>query len=117
MCPSDRELKMAATQYNQNLTFNGLGTLSITVPQAGAYFVDGKISLPSLTNGGGVSACLVTINQNGSPVYTGIAGAEGFYTDISCAAADVIAIVFSSAATPDQGLNVIKSTIAIGLGQ
>ncbi len=103
-------------QYNQNLTFNGLGTLSITVPFAGAFFFEGKISLPTLTNGGGVSACLVTINQNGSPVYTGIAGAEGFRADIACAANDVIAMVFSSAAAADQGLNVIKSVIAIGSG-
>ncbi len=103
-------------QYNQNLAFNGLGTLSITIPFDGAFFFDGKISLPTLTNGGGVSACLVTINQNGSPVYTGIAGAEGFKTDIACTAGDVIAMVFSSAAAADQGLNVIKSVIAIGTG-
>lgn len=107
-----------ATQFNQNLTFNGLGTLSITVPLAGAYFVSGKISLPTLSKGDSApSACLVVVNQNGSPVYTGIAGAEGFYTDISCAANDVIAMVFSSAAAVDQGLNVIKSVISIGQGQ
>lgn len=103
--------------YNQNLVFNGLGTLSITVPVAGSYFCEGKISLPTLTNGGGVSACLVTINQNGSPIYTGQAGAEGFKTDIVCAALDVIAIVLSSSAAADQPLNVIKSTISIGIGE
>lgn len=107
-----------ATQYNQNLTFAGLGTLSITVPLAGAYFVKGKISLPTLSKGdSSPSALVVVVNQNGSPVYTGQAGAEGFYVDISCAANDLIAMVFSSAAAVDQGLNVIKSTISIGLGQ
>ena len=103
-------------QYNQNITFNGLGTFSINMPFAGAFFFDGKISLPTLSNGGGVSACLVTINQNGSPVYVGIAGAEGFRADIACAANDLIAIVFSSSAAADQGFNVIKSVIAIGSG-
>lgn len=107
-----------ATQFNQNLSFVGLGTLSITVPLAGAYFVDGKISLPTLSKGDvAPSAVLVTVNQNGSPVYTGQAGAEGFYTTLSCAASDVIAMVFSSAAAVDQGLNVIKSTVSIGLGE
>ena len=107
-----------SVQVNQNLTFAGLGTLSVTIPQAGAYFFKGKISIPTIAKGDvGPSSCLVTINQNGSPVYTGIAGAEGFYTDIACALNDVIAMVFSSAAAVDQGLNVIKSTISYGLGQ
>lgn len=102
--------------YSQNLVFNGLGTLSTTVPAAGLYFFDGHLSLPTLTDGGGVSSVVVVINQNGSPVYTGSAGAEGFYTTLNCAANDVIAFVFSSAAAADQGLNVIKATISIGSG-
>lgn len=102
--------------YSQNLVFSGLGTVSFTVPTAGAYFLDGKISLPTLVNGGGVSACLCVINQNGSPVYTGIAGAEGFYKVVSCAANDLIAIVLSSSAPADQLLNVIKTTVAVGEG-
>ncbi len=107
-----------ATQYNQNLTFAGLGTLSITVPLAGAYFFKGSISLPTLAKGDiSPSALVVTVNQNGSPIYTGQAGAEGFYVTASCAANDVMAMVFSSAATVDQGLNVIKSVISVGLGQ
>lgn len=110
----DRGYNMAA--YNQNLVFNGLGTLSITVPVAGTYFISGNISIPTISTGSSPSSCLVTINQNGSPIYTGVAGAEGFYTSMVCAAADVIAVVFSSSAAVDQLLNVIKSTISIGLG-
>lgn len=103
--------------FNQNLTFNGLGTLSVTIPDAGAYFVEGHISIPTLTNGGGVSALVVTVNQNGSPIYTGVAGAEGFRVTANCAASDVIAMIFSSSAAADLGLNVIKSVISIGVGQ
>lgn len=104
--------------FNQNLVFNGLGTLSLTVPVAGAYFIDGKISLPTMPKGDSApSSCLVTINQNGSPIYTGIAGAEGFYKTVTCAASDVLAMVFSSSAAVDQPLNVIKSVVSIGLGQ
>lgn len=107
-----------ADQFNQNLTFAGLGTLSITVPLAGLYFVEGKISLPTLPKGdSSPSALVVVVNKNGSPIYTGSAGAEGFRTVTSCAANDLIAMVFSSAAAVDQGLNVIKSTVSIGLGE
>jgi hypothetical protein len=85
---------------------------------AGAFFLEGKISLPSINMGSGAaSACLVTINQNGAPVYVGQAGAEGFKTDLSCALADVIAIVLTSAAAVDQPINAIKTTIAWGLGE
>lgn len=102
--------------YNQNLVFNGLGTLSITVPVAGTYFVSGNISIPTISTGSSPSSCLVVINKNGSPVFTGNAGDEGFYANFVCAAADVVAVVFSSSAAVDQLLNVIKSTISIGLG-
>lgn len=100
--------------YNQNFVFNGLGTLSVTIPVAGTYTFAGKTSLPTLTNGGGVSSVVTVVSQNSSPVYTGGAGAEGFSVVISCALNDVIAMAFSSSATPDQGLNVIKTVISIG---
>lgn len=103
-------------QYAQNLAFNGLGTLSVTVPSAGDYFCEGHITIPTITNGGGQSSLLVVVNQNGSPVYTGQAGAEGFRTVVSCAANDVIAIVFSSSNPNDLVLNAIKSVISIGQG-
>ena len=93
-------------QFNQNLTSVGLNTLTFTMPQAGAYFIEGKISLPTISNGGGVSACLVTITNGTGPVtiYTGIAGAEGFYTTFAAAAGD-------------QGINNVKSVISLGLGE
>lgn len=103
--------------YVQNTVFNGLGTQSFTIPIAGPYFVEGHLSLPSLVGGGGASQVVVTINQNGSPIYTGQAGAEGFYKDMLCAANDVIAVVLNSSAAPNLGLNVIKANISIGLGE
>lgn len=103
--------------FNQNVVFTGLGTQSFTIPTAGIYFVEGHLSLPTLVSGGGASSVLVTVNQNGSPVYTGQAGAEGFYKDLSCAANDVIAVVLSSSAAADLPTNVIKANISIGLGE
>ena len=103
--------------FNQNASFAGLKTYSVIVPAAGLYFVDSKISLPSVRDGDGkVSLHLAVVNVNGSPVYTGLAGAEGFKTDMICAAGDTVAVVLSSAAAADQPLNVIKSNIAIGSG-
>ena len=102
--------------FSQNFTFCGLGTFTMSIPIAGLYFFRGKLSLPQLTQGSGPSACLVTINQNGSPVYTGTAGAEGFETNFVCALNDVITIVFSSSAAADLPLNVIKSTMSVWLG-
>lgn len=103
--------------FNQELVLNGLGTVSVTVPQAGPYFVEGHTSLPTLVGGGGASSLVTVVNQNGSPVYTGSAGAEGFKAQVVCAANDVIAVVFSSSATEDSGRNVIKSNISISLGE
>lgn len=103
--------------FSQNLVLSGLGSTSITVPVAGPYFFDAKISLPTLTNGGGLSACLAVVNQNGSPIYTGQAGAEGFRATATCAVGDIMQFVLSSSNTADQGLNVIKTVIALGTGE
>jgi len=102
--------------YSQNLVFSGLGTLSTVVPSAGLYLLQGQLSIPTLVSGGGVSACLVTINQNGSPVYTGQAGAEGFRAEIACSALDTLAVVLSSAAAADQPANSIKMNAQLSLG-
>jgi hypothetical protein len=102
--------------FNQNLVFNGLGSISFTIPIAGQYFFEGNISLPSIVGGSGPSSVVVVVNQNGSPVYTGVAGATGFRCDVLCAFDDVMQIVFSSAAAPDQVLNSVKSTISYGIG-
>ncbi len=101
----------------QNLAFAGLGTVTVTSGIAGPYFVEGKLALPTLTNGGGESECLVTIVQNSSTVYTGTAGADGFKTELLCTANEDIAITLSSSASADQGLNAIKSVISFGLGE
>lgn len=104
--------------YNQNLVFNGLGTFSITIPTAATYFVEGKISIPRLASGSGASSLVAVVNKNGSAIYTGVAGADGLavYNTVF-AAGDVLAIVLSSGAPADQGLNKIKTTISIGVGQ
>lgn len=103
--------------FNQNLTSTGLTTLTTSVPTAGPYVIEGKLLLPTLVNGGGASSCVVTVNQNSTPIYTGLAGAEGFFTNASAAAGDIFTIVTTSAAPADQPLNVIKMTVSMSSGE
>lgn len=105
--------------YNQNFTSTGLTTNTFSIPTAGPYSIRGKTTLPTNTDDGntGTSACVTTINQNGSPIYTGLPGAEGFYTTFLAAAGDVMTVVFSSGATIDQPLNTIKCSFGVSSGQ
>jgi hypothetical protein len=76
--------------------------------------VQGKLQLPTLINGGGASQAVTTITQNSTTVYTGLAGAEGFKTVINAAALDTVTVAVTSSATPDLGLNVVKTAVSIG---
>lgn len=103
--------------YNQNAVFNGLGTFTQNLPAAGNYFVEGKSSIPTIVGGGGASALVATVNLNGSPIYTGTAGAEGFgRVTFAAAALDALTIVFTSANAVDAALNAVKSSIVISQG-
>ena len=109
----------AAPSYKGRFVFDGLGTLSVTVPTAlspNTFFVRVKSIIPTLVNGAGASSLVITINQNGSPVYVGQVGAEGAYANLSVADQDVIAVVFSSASSNDSSLTV-KSVIEMGAGE
>lgn len=105
---------MSANDFSKNSVFQGLGTDTTKVPNAGSYQVKGKITLPSIPMGSATaSALVVTINVNGSPIYTGNPGSRGFRAIANCSAADTITIVFSSAASVDLENNAIKSNISI----
>lgn len=105
--------------FNQNVTLSGLQSYSVAVPTAGPYFVAGTLTLPTVTGGGGQSSAVVTITNGTGPVtvYTGTAGAQGFYTDTLCAAGDVLTIAVTSGNANDQPLNVVKAVVSIGSGQ
>ncbi len=104
---------------NSNQTSTGLGTIAtFKADVTGLYDVAGTITLPTVINGGvqpgqAPSALVVVVNKNGSPAYTGFAGAEGFFAQVYCAATDVLTVVLSSSAPVDQGLNVIKTTVSM----
>jgi hypothetical protein len=105
--------------FNQNAAIGGLNSYAVAVPAAGPYFVKGTLSLPTIVNGGGASSVVVTITNGTGPVtiYTGVAGAEGFYTDTLCAANDVLTIALTSSNANDQGTNTVKAVVSIGSGQ
>jgi hypothetical protein len=96
-------------------SFQGLGTYTKVIPMTGVYAVSGTITLRTLTEGHGTleSQLVVTINQNGTPVYVGAQAAKGFKINCNCATGDIITIVLSSSASADQPPNVIRSSIAI----
>src|ERR1017187_4895438 len=96
------------------VSFSGLNTTAIfTAPAAGTYFVNGQLTLPQISTGASPSAVVSLVKKNGSTIYTGTAGNAGFQvTQIVLAAGDAITTVLSSAAAPDQGLNVIKGEVS-----
>jgi hypothetical protein len=105
--------------FSQNFTSVGLNTTTFSVPLAGVYLYQGKISLPTITDGGGSSSVVAAITQtplSGSPttVYTGPVGAEGFAITLNCAVQDSIALTLSSSNPDDAGLNNVKSVLSFG---
>lgn len=106
-----------AAHFSVNLSSQGLTTVTVGAPETATYHIEGKLTLPTVTTGATAnSAVVVVVNVNGSPVYTGLAGAEGFATSPACTAGDTITIVTSSAAAVDQQSNSIRSTISIWEG-
>lgn len=100
---------------NQNLTLVGLHSVLYTILAAGAYALDGKISLPTTSRGSSAnSAAVMTILQGVTTIYTGQPGDEGFHLTVNAAAGDVLTFTLSSAASVDQDANAVKAVIAIG---
>jgi hypothetical protein len=100
---------------NQRLTLAGLNSVTTTITTAGAFAIDGKTTLPSISEGGPAnSAAVMTITQNSTTVYTGRPGDEGFHLTLNCAAGDVLVFAFTSAAAVDQPPNAVKCVISIG---
>jgi hypothetical protein len=105
--------------FNQNLTSTGLTTLTLSVPETDSLcFVEGNVTLPTLTDDGSAypSDCIVTVKQNGTTIYTGLKGAQGFRVTFSGTLGDTILVIFSSDLTTDAALNAVKATIQFGSG-
>lgn len=119
---------------SQSASWQGLNTFTFTAPTTDTYSIIGTVTPQkysgSVTQGAGGGAgtgsgstaetpsqVLITINKNGSPVYTGTAGKQGFAINgISLAANDVITIVPTSSLSQDKQPNAVRMTIAISEG-
>lgn len=102
-----------------NTSFAGLGTaVNITAPQTDIYNITGTLTLPTLTqtNDTVASAVVVTINKNGSPVFTTTPGQRGFASGVNAAQSDVITVVLSSSLASDAAPMAVKSTISVSEG-
>lgn len=101
---------------NSSQVFTGLGTLTYTVASNGLYNVQAQTSeVPP-------SGLVITVNKNGSPVYTSPTITP---TQISlqfktypfpCVVTDVVTVVMSSASAIDSQINNVKTSVAIGQG-
>jgi hypothetical protein len=103
--------------FNINETISGLRTTPIPYVNPGPCRIAGKLSLPSPNLGSGAgSTVVVTVNQNGTPVYTSNPGADGFETGVNISNGDVITVVTSSSSVVDQQLNAVKMTLSVWEG-
>lgn len=105
--------------FSQNVTLTGMTFVDIAVPAAGAYNVSGKIQLPRIASGGGQSSVVATVGNLTGPVllYTGTAGADGFYVAFNAAAGDFIRVSLTSGDADDTPANAVKCEISLSSGQ
>ena len=114
-----------------NTTFNGLSEFDYPAPVADSFVVEGSLQLPAQVptaasgpGGGGIgtssvpglplsSQVVVTVKQNSTTIYTGVAGAKGFKTGVNAALNDVIKIILTSSASIDQQPNAVQCTVSI----
>lgn len=100
---------------NRPTTFVGLGTFNHTAMATRPYNIQADISVNP------ASSVVAIVTLNGATKYTAPAlvptsKSIKFKFQLNCTANDVIAVVLSSAATIDNQLNTVKSTITFGDG-
>jgi len=98
--------------------YNVLVSLTVNASITGNGAGAGATNVAPTVLSSGVS---YVVNKNGTPVYTStpltpVQTAVQSKTELNCAVADVITVVFSSAQSVDNLLNTIKSTVTIQTG-
>lgn len=98
--------------FNANVQLSGQGTMTVGIPETNTFIVDGKLTVPALTEGSAQQTQVVaTVKKNGSTMYTSNPGDRGFHVPIPCVANDVISIVISSSVASETRM---RTTVAIG---
>lgn len=121
--------------FTQSASYEGLRAARVNIPSTGLYDIQGTITTPSVESpaisqgpGGGAgtgmggapkvpSQIIVTISQNGSPLFVTQQGAKGFELNaVSLSAGDVLTITPSSSLASDQKPESVRLTIAVSEG-
>lgn len=103
--------------FSINEAVSGLRSTQMPRLNPGSHTITGKLTLPSRGTGLATSTTVVvTVTQNGTPIYIGAPGADGFVTGFNAAVNDVITVVTSSSNPIDQQLNAVKMIVSIWEG-
>ena len=108
--------------FNQKFSISGLETLTVVMPLAGQFQLEGKIKLPRLSQSDPTdpnflsypSAVVATIRKNGSAIFTTTAGSDGFSIPISVALSDSITVQLTSSSPQDMVLDAVSAVVSIG---
>jgi hypothetical protein len=105
-----------ANDDNKKMVICGLQSQTTSVTNAGNYTITISATLPNLQQGATAdSQCVTTVTHNATVIYTSPAGTTGAQLlNVPMASGDTITVGLSSSAAVDQGLNVVRATVAIG---
>lgn len=97
-------------------TYQGLGTFTKTLQQAGQHSIQVTAELPGLQEGSkNASVIVMTINQNNTTIYTSQPGDRGLLTYANITPGDTISLVTSSSSVINE-LNTGRFTVSISTG-
>lgn len=113
-----------AVNFSGSQSLNGLShpTLIFKAPVSGYYYVNGQLTLPSLSTNGGVfgSRVVASVSKNGATLlYQGNPGATGFQIrQISLVSNDTISVILTSdqinAISQDGVINAVRGQVYYG---
>jgi hypothetical protein len=106
----------------QKYSISGLETLTAVMPFSGLVKLEGKLKLPRLSQTdptdpnylANPSAVVTTIKQNGTTIFTSLAGADGFSIPVLVAIKDSITVQLSSSSAQDEVLDAVSAVVSIG---
>jgi len=120
--------------FTQSASYPGLGTATVNIPETSLYSFQGSLTLNDNAGsaiqgpGGGAgtgtgapppipSQVIVTINQNGSPIFTTNPGDRSFCLNAyGCTAGDVITFVMTSSLAQDKLPSSVRLTLSVSEG-
>ena len=108
--------------YSSKHAISGLQTLTIVMPLAGQFKMEGKFKLPRLSQTDQTdpnvlvypSAVVATIKNNGSTIFTTLAGQDGFSIPVQVALQDSVTVQLTSSNAADNVINAVSAVISIG---